>query len=154
VGYEIVAGATVQVSECYMMLNALSDGVRKNSFTPMEIEKAWDQSAGPNAMILRVPQAYGLGGQIEIHSKRGYPTLTLSTDTADAPLAAIATGALYLLYRGLAAQNGQDTTKYATERDRWLRAYAPLAAKHYANDWGQYGAQWPPRVLSAFPVRI
>lgn len=153
-GWEQAVSATCQVSQCFLTLNAISDGVRNDTYEAGEIEKAWDQSAGPGALVLQVPYAYGLGGQIEVHSKRAYPTPSLSTDTADAPLAQVAVGALYLLYRGLAAQHGVDTTKFAAERDRWLRAYAPLAGKHYNANWGERGANWEPAMLTAFPTRI
>ncbi len=153
-GWEQAAASTCQVSQCYLVRGALSDGVRKNSYDANEIPKQWDESAGPGALILQTPTAYGAGGTIEVHSKRSYPTLTLDSDTADAPLAQIAVGALYLLYRGLAARHGVDVTQYAQERERWLRAYAPLAGKHYNSEWGGYGADWKPALLNPFPLRL
>jgi hypothetical protein len=153
-GIEVVAGATVVASQCYLMLGALSDSVRKDQFTATEIEKAWDQSGGPNAMMLYANTAWALGGQLEVHSKRAYPSLTLDTDTADAPLVAIATDALYLLYRGLASTAGQDTTRYAQLAAYWRTQAATERAKHFYTNFGQYGAPWPPTMLTPFPVRV
>lgn len=153
-GIEVVAGATVQVSQCYLMLGAISDSVRKDEYTAMEIEKNWDQSAGPNAMVLIANTAWALGGQLEIHSKRAYPTLTLDTDTADAPLVAIASDALYLLYRGLASTAGQDTQRYGQLAAYWRGQAATERAKHFYTNWGGYGAQWPGPFLTGFPTRV
>lgn len=153
-GLEFVAGATVIPSQCYLMLGAISDSVRKDEYTAMEIEKNWDQSAGPNAMILIANTAWGLGGQLEIHSKRAYPTLTLDTDTADAPLVAIASDALYLLYRGLASTAGQATQRYGQLAAYWRGQAATERAKHFYTNFGGYGAQWPPPMLTGFPSRV
>lgn len=153
-GIEVVAGATVIASQCYLMLGALSDSVRKDEFTATEIEKAWDQSGGPNAMVLYANTAWALGGQLEVHSKRAYPTLTLDTDTADAPLVAIACDALYLLYRGLSGTAGQDTTRYTQLAAYWRVQAATERAKHFYTNFGEYGAPWPPPLLTPFPVRV
>jgi len=153
-GWEQAASATCQVSSCYLVLNAISDGVRKQTYQAAEIEKMWDQSAGPGALVLKVPQQWSLGGQIEVHSKRAYPTLTLDTDTADAPIVTIATGALFLMFRGMATKGGEDDTRYKQLAAYWQDRYATVAGKHYYTEFGQYGAPWPPRLLTPFPVRI
>ena len=149
-GFEVAASATAQVSDCYLVLGALSDSVRRDAFTSIEIEKQWDQSG----QLMLVTQSYGLGSQIEIHSKRNYPTLSADTDTCDAPLTTVAVMALRLLYRGLASASGQDNTRYKSLEEQWSWQAASLQGKHYASEFGGRGVDWPPQRLTSFPSRI
>lgn len=152
-GWETAISATTSVSQCYLTYGAISAGVRLDDTASMEIEKQWDQTAGPGAMVLRVPN-YGMGGQIEIHSKRNYPTLTLDSDTADAPLVHIATGALFLLYQGLASTAGEDDTRYTKLAQHWQQRYSLLAGKHYNDEFGDIGVNFPPKQLTPWPSRV
>ncbi len=149
-GFEVAIGATAQVSDCYLVLGTISDSVRRDSFTSFEVEKQWDQSG----QLMLVTQNYGIGSQIEIHSKRNYPTLSADTDTCDAPLTTVAVMALRLLYRGLASASGQDNKRYKSLEEQWSWQAAALQGKHYASEFGGRGVDWPPKRLNAFPTRV
>ena len=111
-------------------------------------------AAGPGATVLLTQQAYGIGGQIEIHSKRAYPTLTLDSDVADAPLTTVAAMALYRFWDGQASQAGQDDTKYSQQAGKWRVRAATLQAKHFYTQFPSVGLEIPQRSLYPFPLRV
>lgn len=150
-GFDVAISGTAQVSQCYLAYGPMSDGVRLDNYRAIEMNKVWDQSG---ALMLVVDAGYGVGGQIEVHSKRAYPTLTNDTDTADAPLTTVAVNALRLLYRGLASTAGQDNTRYKELEARWRVLAATLQAKHYSDNFPTVGLDFLPRQITAFPIRV
>lgn len=154
-GIKMVADGTCVVSDLCLAYLTMNDAIKRDLFLngpeAMEIPKTWDQSGD---LRLSVDVHWGLGGQIQVAWSRGYPTLVNETDTADAPLVTVATGALWKTYEGLISQPGIDVTRFGQLAKDWELKYRPLAAKSHQTEFGSYGVQVPARLLTSLPGRV
>lgn len=152
---------TAYVDECYLVENAITDGVRRDSYEEYEIPKMLDQGFA-NPVLLVEPR--GRGGQIIVYSRRPYPQFdatrvaggTADADSSDAPLVEVATMAIARLYEGLARNGGEDTSRYSQIASDWNTRAEHLALAHYVQtEPPKGGINLPrPRLVSASPRRF
>ena len=154
-GIKVVKDGTVVVSDLCASYLYMNDAVKRNLFPSgpqaPEIPKTWDQSGD---LMLTASAGYGLGGQIQVASSRGFLPLSADTDTSDAPLAPVAVGAIWKLFEGLSVQPGRDITRFSQLATVWENKFRPLAAKQHQTEFGGYGVQMPARLLMPLPRRV
>ena len=142
----VVGSNTVAyVSEGYQIeASALTDNVRRDNFETTEREiprKRYEQNGTLNVTL---PER-GRRGQWVVWSRRGYPQLdavrfaagTADADITDAPVIALATGAIARLYESLVDPEKPDSgPKFGPLAALWNERFGQLNAAHISPDDG------------------
>lgn len=146
----ITDNADVWASEGYAIEgSATSDEVRRDNYDEDDEQRStWEQSGGLSTTL----PMRGRKGQWVVWSSRGFPQLdatrfaagTADADTIDAPVVAMATGAIARLYESLAEMSPENGPKYGPLAALWTERFGSMALKHISPDPGPrpLGALW------------
>lgn len=146
----ITDNADVWASEGYALEgSATTDEVRRDNYDETDEQRGvWEQNGGLSATLPMRSRK----GQWVVWSQRGFPQLdatrfaagTADADTIDAPVVAMATGAIARLYESLAEMSPENGPKYGPLAALWTERFGSMALKHISPDPGPrpLGALW------------